>query len=197
MAAIAWITVENALHAWLVAATGLAAGQVIWLDGGGPRPPKPYIAISPIVDIQQIGHDWRVVDAAPDPEDQAELRVRSRGHRTARVQLQCFAADPSPSNPTPGREAVQILTDAISGLPLHVYDLDLAGIGIADTTAVQLVQGRRGGILEPQATAAVNIHLASEVEARLPEVAHVQIRLTEESIGEVGEVWIPDPPPES
>lgn len=190
MSAIAWITVENAVHAWLVAATGLAVGQVIWIDGGGPRPQKPYIAIQ-ISDVQQVGHDWRVVDAAPDPVDNAELRVRLRGHRTARVQLQCFAADDS------GGDAVKILTDAIAGLQLSVYDLDRAGVGIADSERVQLVQGRRGGILEPQAVTAVNIHLASEVEGRLPEVAHVQIRLTEESIGQVGEVWIPDSPPES
>lgn len=192
MAAIAWITIENAIHAWLVAATGLAAGQVIWSlpEEGAPRPERPYITVL-INEIDQFGHDWLVKDAAPDPEEGAEIRVRARGQRTARIHLRCFGVDGS------GSDAAKILVDAIAGLPLSTYDLDLAGVGIADTEAVQAVPGRRGGILEPQATTAVNIHLASEVEARLPEVAHIQIRINEESIGEVGELWVPDPPPDS
>lgn len=193
VAAIAWITVENAITAWLVAATGLAAGQVIFQmpAEGAPRPERPYITVL-INDIDQVGQDWRVTDAAPDAEEGAEIRVRSRGHRTGQIQLRCFGADGT------GTDAAKILVDAIAYLPVAAYDLDLAGVGIADTEGVQAIAGRRGGILEPQATAAVNIHLGSEVEARLPEVARFETKITEESIGQVGDVWIPDPPlPES
>lgn len=40
-----WAAVENAIHAWVAAGSGLAAGKVIWDDQGGPRPSVPFIAL--------------------------------------------------------------------------------------------------------------------------------------------------------
>lgn len=41
-----WPTVRAALHAWIVSATGLDAGRVIWSWPGMPRPPLPYVALT-------------------------------------------------------------------------------------------------------------------------------------------------------
>jgi hypothetical protein len=178
--AIAWTTVENALHAWIVAATGLAATSVT--GNGGPRPPMPYIVMQ-LAGPRPIGHDWRVYDDAPDPQPGAELRVRAQGHRMARLQLQCFAGEDS------GNEAVRVLSDAISALSLHVHDLDVAGIGIGDVAPIQLIEGRRGGILDPRAVCEIELHLGSEVEGRETYIERLQLVATEHTTGHTEELW--------
>lgn len=188
MSAIAWDTVENAIHAALVAASGLAATAVVWEYQKGHVAARPYISIK-LDELDKAGQDWRVVDDAPDAVAGAELRIRRRGLRTARVELQCFAPEGS------AMTALRVLTDTISALVVQEYALDLAGVGVGDTTAVQLVEGRRGGILEPRALAAIGIHLASEVESRETYVERMNITLTEVDAGEVADFWIPDPPP--
>lgn len=188
MSAIAWTAVENALFNWVVAASGLAAAKVIWSDEGGPRPDAPYIALS-LDEVLSVGQDWRVYDDAPDPVAGAELRVRTRGQRTAELQIQYFAALKS------GRDALRKLTDVVAALPLHEYAIDVAGCGIAGADAVQVVRGNRGATLEPRAVTTISLHLAAELEARETYVERTQITITETSTDDEREVWIPDPPP--
>jgi hypothetical protein len=194
MAAIDWVTVEDAIYDWIVAASGLASTAVVWADQPGIRPEKPFISMM-LDDVEAQGHDWRVYDDAPDPEPGAELRVRARGMRTARLQLQCFPADLHGDDSTKTvNSASKTLADVISYLPLAEYDLDLAGIGIGSTAPVKTIQGRRGGILEPQAMVELTIHLASELEARHTYVERVQVFINETSIPVASQVWIPDAP---
>lgn len=56
--------IEDAIHAWVVAGSGLAAGSVIWSMQAGPRPPAPYIAMR-IANVTPIGHDWADVTETP------------------------------------------------------------------------------------------------------------------------------------
>lgn len=188
MSAIAWTTIDNALIAWVMVASGLDANHVIFADRGGPRPSAPYIEIS----IPSIGgagcQDWRVYDNAPNPVAGAELRVRARGMRMATIALQCFAVDGG------GDAATRMLSDVISALPLNEYALDLAGLGIGDIRPVQLVQGRRGSILEPRAVAELDVHLASELESRETYIERIQIAIHETTTNTNVTKWIPTPP---
>lgn len=189
MRRVNWSAIENALHAWVVAATNLAASAVIWGYTGAPRPTAPYIAMS-LDTLGQIGHDWVVYDDAPAPVlDGAELRARARGHRTARLQLQCFAVEGSE------HAAVALLDRALTGLSLYATALDAAGVGLGDVSPIQLVEGRRGSLLEPRAITDVGLHLASELEGRETYIERVQITLDVPTVGEV-ETWIPDAPPD-
>lgn len=190
MSAIAWTAIENALHAWLCAATGLAATSVIWADQGGPQPAAPYIALK-ITDTRAVGREWLVRDDAPDPVQGAELRVRARGHRTARLEMQCFGALKS------ARAAAILLEDALAALPLHTADIDAAGCGLGQSTPVQMLEGRRGSLLEPRAICELALHVGSEMEARTSYIERAQV-----CVAPLGgdpdpdlEVWVPDPPP--
>jgi hypothetical protein len=49
--------VENALHAWVVYATGLGASSVIWANQDGPRPDRPF-AVLKIADVADVGKPW-------------------------------------------------------------------------------------------------------------------------------------------
>lgn len=192
MPAIAWETADAAIHAWIVAASGLAATHVIFEDEKGKRPEPPYISIQ-IDDVLPVGSDFVIKDDAPDPEDGEELRVRTFGHRTARLELQAFGPVDS------GAAAFRMLVDVISALPLHYYDLDVAGVGIGGTEAVQRAPGRRVGINEPRAIAAVMLHLGSELEARGTYVERMQVTATPKNVAgdalDEVELWIPDAPP--
>jgi hypothetical protein len=165
--AIAWTTIEDAIHNWVSESSGLPEEQVIWSDRGGPRPATPYIAMR-IDDVMSVGHDWRVYDDAPVSVPGEELRLRAEGHRTASLGFQCFATDGG------GHLATQILADVIAGIAIHLHSLDLAGVGVGDYGSVRHLEGRRGDILEPRAISEVSLHLSSEVEPTSPSPLRIQ-----------------------
>jgi len=57
VSAIPWTTVEDAIQAWIVAGSGLAADHVIWSDQGGPRPVGQYVAMRVSI-LANRGRDW-------------------------------------------------------------------------------------------------------------------------------------------
>lgn len=189
MAAIDWTTAESALRAWVRSASGLSEEQVIWMDEAGVRPQSTYIAMR-IDAITRSGIDWIVYDDAPDPAPGAELRARARGHRSALLHVQCFAPEGS------GGYAMQVLTDVVAAIPLHVYALDEGGVGVGDATPVQYIEGVRGSILEPRAFTDVTLHLASELEARETYIERANITVTPENPAGVEldsvNFWIPE-----
>lgn len=200
VSAVAWATAKAAIHAWVVAASGLAAGKVIWTFPGAdgkaaPRPEPPYIALQISGTGGAGASDWRSTKDAADPEPGAELEVTVRGHRVSSLELQCFEREGT------GGSAHDILVDVIAALPLYYYDLDIAGVGIGATTPVQLLEFGRTVKLEPRAVASVSLHLGSEVARSLTYVERMQVTTTARGPdGEVvatSEQWIPDPPLES
>lgn len=56
--------IENAIHAWVLAATGLAAGKVIWRNQNGPRPARPFVVLS-LGGVAEAATPW--VNNVPTP----------------------------------------------------------------------------------------------------------------------------------
>lgn len=195
VSAIAWATVEAAIRAWVVAASGLAASNVIWEGEKGARPTTPYISLS-IPDLVGVGSDFRTTEDAPSPAPGAEILVRAHGHRVATLQLQCFAGDDEL-----GGAPLQRLSDVLSALPMHYAALDTAGVGIGSAAPVALREGRRGGIFEARAVTSVQLHLGSEVVGYQTYVERMQVTTTAKNAGgdvvAESEQWIPDPPVET
>jgi len=54
---MSWLSIENAIQAWVVAASGLADDHVIWAEQSQARPTTPYIALN-IIGIHKEGRDW-------------------------------------------------------------------------------------------------------------------------------------------
>lgn len=111
------------------------------------------------------GDDVFVV-ATPDSERQGqELTATAEGLREMTLSLQYFGAEKS------GIDPVKALTNLIASIPLHLYDLDQAGVGISDVGstsnqgAVKSIPGRRGSILEPRATAEISFYVSSSLTA--------------------------------
>lgn len=61
MSAMQMNALEDAIHAWIVAGSGLAAGQVIWYGQNGPAPSGTYITVR-MRSIRPTGNDWVDVD---------------------------------------------------------------------------------------------------------------------------------------
>lgn len=189
MPAIAWTTIEDALHAWVRAASGLAADHVIWADQGGPRPDGTYIAMR-LTSLRNVGDEWITTEDAPDPQPGAELLRKARGHRVVTLGLQCFAD---------ATTAAKVLADVIAAIPLHAEPLDIAGIGIGPIgTMTRIDQGGAGSLLDSRAVVDIDLHLGSEVSDFTTYVERVQITTTAKNTAgdEISiETWIPDPPP--
>lgn len=78
---------KDALHAWFVAATGLAAGSVIWADQAAPRPGYPYGVLN-IHSSRGLGTD-DVTYEHDNGEDAGEDMIpTAAGHRVFTVSCQ-------------------------------------------------------------------------------------------------------------
>jgi len=61
---IDWVAVQAAIHAWVVAGSGLTADKVVWGEQYAPRPAAPAIVMRIHV-ISTIGTDWLNVATKP------------------------------------------------------------------------------------------------------------------------------------
>ncbi len=163
MSAAVTTTVENALVAWALAGSGLAAGQVVWADQpGAKRPEGQYIALNPIALVAQ-GHDWLEVEENEEStgDDGEEIRHVGRGVRQLTLSLQCFGGAGT------GVASAQALLEQLrakSVLPTPADLLLAGGLGLAEFGSVRRV----GSVIntatfEPRAVAEARFHLASEV----------------------------------
>lgn len=154
------VTIEDAITAWIVAATGLAASNVLWSQQGVKRPTGTWISIL-LLGMQRIGHDWTDVEWADTPEPGADVALKLRGLRYATYSIQCFGG---PAHGASSPVALLEMVCAKARLPSIAAGLKRAGIGLSSLGAVSAV----GDVLnsarfEPRATLEVSLYLASEV----------------------------------
>jgi len=157
---ISWVAVEDALHAWVVAGSGLPASKVVWSQQSVARASVPFVSLR-IANLSRQGHDWLEVVDAPSPEAGAEIVHRSRGPRQLTLSLQAFAGAATGS-----LAAIAILEGIIAAanLPSRRDALNDAGVGVASFTPVLSLDGIVSTVLfEPRATIDVLCHVTSEV----------------------------------
>jgi hypothetical protein len=123
--ALNWTTLENALHAWIVAATGLAADRVIWSHQGVPERPAPYVTLK-ILDLSSVGHDGLVqsYDGGAPAGQEITFTLEGRRHLTVSVQAFSDAA-------TGATSAHAILSKARTALSLPGVHAALLAGGLA------------------------------------------------------------------
>lgn len=191
MSVIQWIIIEKAIQKWVREASGYPGKTVIWDYQQGDRPDQPWISLG-IQEVVGVGHDWKKKDLNPTPTAGSEIRVRHRGHRVATLLIQVMGTQGQ------GQTALRVLTDIISHLSAHEYDIDMAGAGIGDVGAARTM-GARGSVLEPRAQCEIKLHLASELITYNTYVQYTQVTTTAQN--EAGDElesnmqWIPEEPP--
>lgn len=184
---IAWTAVENALHAWVVAATGLPADRVIWAQQAAPRPATPYVTLR-VDNIRRIGQDWLRSYNNPTPTAGNEIILASQGQREAVVTLQCFGGTATQST-----SPLALLHAAVAGANLQSRRdaFNTAGIGMAGFGPVQSIDGVLGSsVFEPRATVEARFFLAEEIQETTTFIEFVEL----ENLSTVQSTYVPDDP---
>ena len=170
---LAWDTEQiGAVHAWLVAGSGLAADHVIWSDQGAARRTGTWISVLLLSFVPQ-GQDWLAVEEAETPVPGANITQLARGMREVTLSIQCFAGD-AVGTASPMGVLSQLI--ARSRLPSVRALLADASIGLAELGPVT----SRGGLintskLEPRAVMTVRLFCGSEVSESGASVEHIDI----------------------
>lgn len=148
----------DALHAYVVSCTGLAADRVIWDEGVGARPSAPYIALR--LELEVLGLPWLAVTDNPTPTAGNEIVHTSTGPQRGELRLQCFggdvAGDADPSS---------ILSKIVrrSALPTPAAILDAADVAVLGWSAVTRVGKELGfATFEPRALLTLRISATFE-----------------------------------
>jgi len=187
---IAWTTVENALHAWAVAGSGLATAQVIWALQRGPRPTSAYIALR-LTSIARIGHDWLDVLDVDDPDPGEEIEHRARGMRDVAFSVQAFGGiDGAATGATSPVALLEGMVAAVR-LPSVRSALQAAKVGVGAIGPVQSLDGLLGRAdQEPRALVEMRLHLPSELSDLGTYIEYVE--LNNQTTGSI--TWVPEEP---
>lgn len=168
---IPWVTVEDAIHDWIVSATGIPGARVIPIDQNGPRPDGPYVDFD--LDVSRIGQDWVDVEDADTPSPGAEIVHKARGTRRMVARLRCFGGDAS------GAASSKALLENVQStyvLPVRHAAIAAAGIGVASFSTVTNISGVINSTrLEARAMLDVTCYLGSEVEEAGTYVSAVEV----------------------
>lgn len=179
-----------------LAATFVETGGVQPAGAGNPKTP-----IAPLLDAG-TGTITLVATADTVPAGKEILRT-AQGIRGITVRIQVFGAEGSGANPN-GNDALRLITNILSSLPLHVDELDAAGIGMSEVGTVDIqgkitqLDGRVGGVLEPRAICDVSVFVTSKMTGTLARVDRVRVSseatFEDGTQHDVGDVWVPTPP---
>lgn len=184
---ISWVALENAIHAWIVAGTQLAATQVLWAGQGGPQPAGVY-AVLRLSELRRVGHDWRDVVEVVDPDPGEELEHHVRGPRTLNLSIQVFGA------PLVGASrGAALLERALTAraLPSIAEALRAGGVGVGAVDVITELDGDRDGQFESRALVDVTIHVAADLVELGTYIERAEV---ENDVSDTT-TWLPDPPP--
>lgn len=178
-------TAENAIHAWVFQASGLAADHVLW-EGRHPYPSGAWILMRASAS-GTFGRPWITREASGVDE----VEYKAQGLRQSTLQLQAIAGDEG------GEASCVALLELVLKkriLPTFAQALSAGGVGVLREGPVQWIPAGRanGEIFEPRAVVDIELTLASEVSEVGPAIKHVELE------GDVGlgteTTWAPDPP---
>lgn len=118
-----WTDLENAIHAWVVAAAGLAADKVVWADQRVPQRP-PFVTLKHVA-LVPVGVDQLQQTTDLEAPPGQEITFTAKGIRRMTVSIQAFTAAVTGSGSA--RELVGKVLTAMA-LPSVYEPLELAGL---------------------------------------------------------------------
>ncbi len=183
-------TEENAIHAWVTQASGLAEDHVLW-EGRHPYPSGPWILMR-VRASGTFGRPWLSREASGVDE----IEYKAQGLDQATLQLQLIDGDEG------GETACVALLKTVLRkriLPSFALALSAGGIGFLREGSVQWAAGSTAGgeIFEPRAVVDIELTLASEVSEVGPAIKHVEVEAEVTHAGVIvatETTWVPDPP---
>ena len=158
---ISAVTVEDALFAWIQAATGIPADRVRWATQDAARPGRgvetPWVSVR-VMSVRPIGRDWFALRPAASPAPGVDMELHALGPRAASIRVQCFGAPHGANAPAMLLERLV----AAAQLSTRADALWSAGVGVAGFGLVQAIDGMLNGKFEPRAVLDVRLNLTSQ-----------------------------------
>lgn len=165
---LSFTNIENALHAWIVAGSGLVADNVLFERDENPRPVGQHIVIT--YDITPIGQDWAQLESNCDG-----FIEYTRGMREVRVRLTCVGGEGVGDSSTTAR-LHGVLTYANRKDQLETFSE--SGLGYLRRGPITNFAGRAGVKFEPRSQAEVIFSAAEQIEREVSPVEGVEVTLS-------------------
>lgn len=131
------------------------------------------------IDITSAGSGTiKLVKTSTTVRAGSEIKRTANGWRTVTVRAQVFSGEGT------GIQPMKIAHDVIASLPLHIDELDAAGVGMSGFDVVEIEGGIKatdrhdGGLLEPRAIVDLSVFVSSQVVGYLASVDRVQVTST-------------------
>lgn len=166
-----WTTLENALHAWVVSATGYPANRVLWRDQNANAKVADHITLhlsGPIV----LGTDElkSTTDLLQPPGQEVTLAVS--GDREWSLQVECFTGQVTTSS-----DAKSILStlQTVGQLPSKLALLDAQGISLFDLGSVQYAPEIREVAFQGRALLLMRFYSRDVASEKTGYIAEVEI----------------------
>lgn len=166
-----WTALENALHAWVVSATGYPAARVLWRDQGANALTADHITLhlsGPIV----LGTDeeYDKTDLFQPPGQEVEMIVQ--GDREWSLQVECYTGQTTTSS-----DAKSILStlQTVGQLPLRRAILSAEGITIFDLGSVQYAPAIREAGFQGRAIVVMRFYSRDAASEKTGYIAQVEI----------------------
>lgn len=172
-----WGDIEDAIHAWIVAGSGLNASQVIWATQDGPQPQsRPFVTIR-IGDLIALGaHDEAIIvdhtgDLTP-PDPGEELEERVVGVREFGVSVQVFSD--AKVGAASGRYYASRIQTALA-LPAVRFALNEVGLSPFDAGRVREISAILDSAFEARFLLEARFYVVEELSEYETYISHVEV----------------------
>lgn len=161
--------IEDAIHAWVVAGSGLDAQHVIWTGDGpsGPMPAGTYISMR-LLREETASQDWLV------PQRDGDMVVAHvRGTRYPTLELTCSAGASYGA-----LRASSILSRVLAAirLPSVSAGLRAGSVGVGVRGPIRTVPGVRSMMFDPRAIVEIGLHTMIDISEVASEIRTVQVQ---------------------
>jgi hypothetical protein len=168
--------VEDAVHAWVVAGSGLPASHVTWAaeaTGGGPVPSGAYISMR-LLGVTRVSDDWLISRSAG-----GEIVHHVRGTRHPTLELTCFAGERY------GAGRAQMVLERVLAsirLPSIAAGLRAGGVGVGVKGRVRVASVPRSTMFDPRAIVEVGLHIGIDVSETGQSIESVEAEVMDAAV---------------
>lgn len=172
LAPLDWTVCENALHAWLVSATGLDAAKVVWANQDGPEPTGAFVTLKVLAFTPAPGLDALVQTYDAGGAAGADLILAVDARRQLSVSVQAFS--PAVTGPTSAR-ALLAKAQAALALPGVRSGFSAARLASFNASGITDVSAVRETKWQSRASMEVRFHAVDSVSERTTWIATAEV----------------------
>ncbi len=158
---------EDAIVDWIVAATGLDEGQIVWSGQGTAQQAGVWVALR-IEGERSIGQPWKETRKVEAPVPLADTEFVHSSTGTATLRIECYTGGLTWQSARPDRVLSRIKNART--LPTVLATLRAANVGLGVPGTVQSANYERSTVFEPRAIIEFGLNLiaqASELGTRI------------------------------